>query len=61
MTHPASYTTGTVSFPGVKRLGRVFEHQLISLTEVKERVEVYLLALVGVLSSDLDLYLELTA
>jgi hypothetical protein len=40
--HPASYTMGTGSFPGVKRLGRDVDHPLPSSTEVKERVELCL-------------------
>jgi len=41
-THPASYTMGTGSFPGVKRPGRGVEHPLPFIAEVKERVELYL-------------------
>ena len=40
--HPASYTTGTGSFPWVKRLGCGVDHPLPSSTDVKERVELYL-------------------
>jgi len=40
--HPASYTMGTESFPGVKRPGRGTDHPLPSIAEVKERVELYL-------------------
>ena len=40
--HPASYTTGTVSFPGVKRPGSGVDHPTPSSNEVKERVELYL-------------------
>jgi len=40
--HPASYTMGTGSFPGVKRPGRGVDHPPPSSTEVKERVELYL-------------------
>ena len=41
--HPASYTMGTGSFPGVKRLGRRgFDHSPTSSAEVKDRVELYL-------------------
>ena len=37
--HPASYTMGTGSFPGVKRPGRGVDHPPPSSAEVKERVE----------------------
>ena len=40
--HPASYTMGTGSFPGVKWLERGFDHPPPSSTEVKERVQLYL-------------------
>jgi len=40
--HPASYTMGTVSFPGVKRPGRGVDHPLPASAEVKERIELYL-------------------
>ena len=40
--HPASYTMGTGSFPGVKQPGRGVEHPPTSSAEVKERVELYL-------------------
>jgi hypothetical protein len=40
--HPASYTMGTGSFPGVKWPGRGGDHQPLSSAEVKERVELYL-------------------
>ena len=40
--HPASYTMGTESFPGVKRPGRGADHPPPSSTEVKERVQLYL-------------------
>ena len=36
--HPASYTMGTGSFPGVKRSGRGVENSIPSSVEVKERV-----------------------
>ena len=39
--HPASCTTGTGSFPGVKRSGRGVDHPPPSSAEVKERVEIY--------------------
>ena len=40
--HPASYTMGTGSFLGVKRLVRGIDHPPPSRAEVKERVELYL-------------------
>jgi len=40
--HPASYTMGTGSFLGVKRLGRGIYHPTPSSAEVKERVKLYL-------------------
>jgi hypothetical protein len=40
-SHPASYTMGIGSFPGVKRLGPGVGHPPPSSTEVKERVELY--------------------
>jgi hypothetical protein len=40
--HPASYTMGTGSFPGVERSGRGVDHPPPSSTKVKERVELYL-------------------
>jgi hypothetical protein len=40
--HPASYTMGTGSFPGIKRPGRGVDHPPASSVEVKERVELYL-------------------
>jgi len=40
--HPASYTMGTGSFPGLKRPGRGVDHPPTSSAEVKERVELYL-------------------
>jgi len=40
--HPASWTMGTRSFPGVKRPGRGVDHLIQSIDEVKERVELYL-------------------
>ena len=45
--HPASYTVGTVSFPGVKQPGRGVDHPPSSSAEVKERVELYLYSLFG--------------
>ena len=41
-THPASYTVGTVSFPGAKRPGHGIDHPPSSSAEVKERVELYI-------------------
>ena len=40
--HPASYTMGTASFPGVKRPGRGVDHPPPSSTEVEGRVELYI-------------------
>ena len=40
--HPASYTMGTGSFPGVKRPWRGVDHPLPSSAEVKERAELYI-------------------
>jgi hypothetical protein len=40
--HPASYTMGTGSFPGVKRPGRGVDHPPPSSAKVTERVELYL-------------------
>jgi hypothetical protein len=40
--HPASYTMGTGSFPGIKRPGRDVDHPPPSKTEVEGRVEPYL-------------------
>jgi hypothetical protein len=40
--HPASYTMGTVSFPGVKRPGCGTDHPLPSSAEVKEKVQLCL-------------------
>jgi len=37
VTHPAPYTMGTLSFPGVKRPGCGGDHPLTSRAEVKER------------------------
>jgi hypothetical protein len=39
--HPASYTMGTRSFPGVKRPGCGIDHPPPSSAKVKERVELY--------------------
>ena len=46
-THPASYTKGTRSFPGVQRRGRGVENPSLSSAEVKERVELYLYSPTG--------------
>ena len=40
--HPASYTMGTWSFPGVKWPGRLVDNPSPSNAEVKERVSLYL-------------------
>ena len=40
--HPASYTVGTGSFLGVKRLGRGVDHPPISSAEVEGGVELYI-------------------
>jgi len=40
--HPASYTIGAGSFPGVKRPGRGVDHPPQSSAEVNERVELYI-------------------
>jgi len=40
--HPASYTMGTGSFPGVNRPGRGVDHPPSSSADVKERVELRL-------------------
>jgi hypothetical protein len=45
--HPASYTMGTGSFLGVKRLERGIDHPTPSSAEVKERVELYLYSNAG--------------
>ena len=45
--HPAFYTMGTGSFPGVKRPGRGVDHPPPSSAEVKERVELYLYSPMG--------------
>ena len=41
-THSASYTTGTASFPGLKRPGCGFDHLPSYRAEVKERVQLYI-------------------
>ena len=40
--HPASYTTGTGSLPGVKGPGRGVDQPLPYSAEAKERVELYI-------------------
>ena len=45
--HPASYTMGTGSFPGVNRLGPGVVYLLPSSAEVKESVELYLYSSFG--------------
>jgi len=45
--HPASYTMGTGSLPGVKWLGHGIVHPFPYSTEVKERVEIYLYSTSG--------------
>jgi len=40
--HPASYTMGVRSFPGVKRPRRGVDHPPPSSAKVKEKVELYL-------------------
>jgi len=41
-THPASYTMGTGSFPGVNWPGHGVDHPPPSSAEVKEGIELYL-------------------
>jgi len=45
--HPASYTMGTGSFPGVKRPGGGVDHPPPSSADVKERVGLYLYSPTG--------------
>ena len=40
--HPASYTMGTGTFPGVKRPGCGVDHPPPSSAEIKERAELYI-------------------
>ena len=42
VAHPASYTIGTGSFPGVNQPGHDIDHPPPSSAEVEERVELYL-------------------
>ena len=62
-THPASYTMGTLSFPGVNRPRRGVDYPPHSSAEVKKRVELYLYSPSGpswpVLRLILPLYLYL--
>jgi len=46
-SHLTSYTMGTRSFLGVKRLGRGVEYQPPSSAEVKKRVELHFYSLSG--------------
>jgi len=59
MFHPAFYTMGTGSFPGIKRPGLGLDHPLPSSGEVKERVGVYLYFPFGPLWLVLGRYLPL--
>ena len=45
--HPASYTMGTGSFPGVKRPGCDVNHPTPSSAEVEGRVELYIYSTLG--------------
>jgi len=45
--HPASYTMGIGSLPGVKRPGSGFDHQPLSSAKVEGRVELYICSLSG--------------
>jgi len=45
--HPASYTMGTGSFPGVKRPGGCVDYAPQSSAKGKERVELYLYSTSG--------------
>jgi len=40
--HPASYTKGTGSLPGVKQPGPGIDHPPLSRAEIREKVELYL-------------------
>jgi len=42
VAHPASYTMGTRSFPGVMRMGRGIDYPPPPSTEVKERIQLYI-------------------
>jgi hypothetical protein len=57
--HPASYTVGTGSFPGVKRPGRGVDHPPQSSTEVRESRAITSappIGLRGLLQGELYLY-----
>jgi hypothetical protein len=60
--HPASYTMGTGSFPGIKRPGSDVDRPPPSTVEVKERAELYLCSQSGpscpVLGRTLPLHLS---
>ena len=58
--HPASYTMGTGSFPGIKRLGRGVNHPPPSSTKVERRVELYICSPSGPLWPVLGRILPLT-
>jgi len=59
--HPASYSMGTVSFPGVKRPERGVDHAPSSSAEVKQRVQLYLYFPLGLHGLFLgDLYLKIS-
>jgi len=45
--HPASFTMGIGSFPGVKRPGRGVDHLPPSSAEVEGRVELYICSPLG--------------
>jgi len=45
--HPASYTMGTRSFPGVKRPGHGIDHPSASRADVKEGVDLHLYSNLG--------------
>ena len=45
--HPACYTMGTGSFPGVKQTGHGVDHPPPSSAEVEGRVKLYIYSLLG--------------
>jgi len=45
--HLTSYTMSGVSFPGIKRPGRLVDYPSLSVAEVKEKVELYIYSLSG--------------